>query len=138
LDQEFEANPPAEPLAKVGGSGLFRQLLESEPAFNPPHYYLSQLYAMTGHFGDAVTEFQKGTGIAGSWSADAQSYNRLVTQRSNDVRAPAVVALSFALAGNRDKAFEYFEKAYAIEDGDSIFTLRYPALASTPIPATLP
>ena len=65
-DREFEANPPAEPLAKVGGSGLFRQLLESEPAFNPAHYYLSRLYAMTGHFGDAVTEFQKGTGIAGS------------------------------------------------------------------------
>jgi len=38
--------------------------------------------------------------------------------------------LSFALVGNRDKAFEYFEKAYAIEDGDLIFILRYPALDS--------
>jgi serine/threonine protein kinase/tetratricopeptide (TPR) repeat protein len=106
----------------------FRKIMESEPAFNPPHYYLSQLNAMTGHFGEAVSEFQKGTGISGSWSADARGYNRLVAQRSGDVRDPAGLALSFALAGDRDKAFEYFEKAYAIEDGDLIFTLRYPAL----------
>ena len=106
----------------------FRKIMESEPAFNPPHFYLSQLYAMTGHFGDAVREFQKGTGISGSWSADAQGYNRMVAQRSGDVRDPAGLALSFALAGDRDKAFEYFEKAYAIEDGDLIFILRYPAL----------
>jgi len=107
----------------------FRKIMESEPAFNPPHYYLSQLYAMTGHFGEAVSEFQKGSRISGSWSADAQGYNKLVAQR-NDLTAPADLALSFALAGDRDKAFEYFEKAYAIEDSDLIQTLRYPALDS--------
>jgi tetratricopeptide (TPR) repeat protein len=103
--------------------------MESEPAFNPPHFYLSQLYAMTGHFGEAVSEFQKWSRISGSWSADAQGYNKLVAQR-NDLTAPADLALSFALAGDRDKAFEYFEKAYAIEDSDLIQTLRYPALDS--------
>jgi eukaryotic-like serine/threonine-protein kinase len=106
----------------------FKKLMESEPTFNPPHYYLSQLYAITGHFGEAVSEFQKGTRVPGSWSADAQGYNKLVAQRSGDTTTPALYALSFALAGNRDKAFEYFEKAFAIEDGDLIFTLRYPAL----------
>jgi hypothetical protein len=73
---------------------------------------------------------RKATGISGSWSADAQAYNRLVALRPNDVKAPAVLALSFVLACDRDKALEYFEKAYLIEDGDLIQTLRYPALDS--------
>jgi hypothetical protein len=42
-----------------------------------------------------------------SRSADAQGHNKLVSERSNDIKAPAVLALSFAPVGNRDKAFEY-------------------------------
>jgi tetratricopeptide (TPR) repeat protein len=106
----------------------YRKTIEREPAFNPPHYYLSQLYAMTGHFDEAISEFQKTTHFPGSFNADAQGYNKLVGLRSNDFKAPAVFGLTFVLAGNRDKGFEYFEKAYSIEDGDLIQTLRYPAL----------
>jgi hypothetical protein len=41
--------------------------------------------------------------------------------------------------GDRDKTFEYLEKAYAEEDGDLILHLRYPAfdpIRSDPIRAT--
>jgi TolB-like protein/tetratricopeptide (TPR) repeat protein len=106
----------------------FQKIIASEPNFGPPHYYLSHLYAMTGRFGDAITEFQNRNPFPGSYSPDASGYQRVVAQRSNDTRAPAVLGFAYALAGNRDKAFEYFEKGYAIEDGDLIQTLRYPAL----------
>src|SRR5260370_10651069 len=84
---------------------------------------------MTGRFGEAVSELQKAARISGSWSADAQGYNRLATAVSKDVD-PSARALSSALAGDRDKAFEYLDKAYSIEDEDLIQTLRYPALDS--------
>ena len=106
----------------------FQKIIASEPNFGPPHYYLSHLYAMTGRFGDAITEFPNRNPYPGSYSLDASGYQRLVAQRSNDTQAPAVLGFAYALAGNRDKAFEYFEKGYAMEDGDLIQTLRYPAL----------
>ena len=105
----------------------FRKVPEIDPTFDAPHLYFSELYAMTGHFDEAISELQKTVAAPGFWSPDAQGYNRLIARR-NDV-PPADIAFSFALAGNRDKAFEYFEKAYAIEDDDLIQTLRYPVLA---------
>ena len=83
---------------------------------------------MMGRFGDAITEFQNNHRYPGSYGPDANGYQRLVAQRSNDTTAPAVLGSTYALSGNRDRAFEYFEKAYAIEDGDLIQTLRFPPL----------
>jgi eukaryotic-like serine/threonine-protein kinase len=107
----------------------FHKVPEIDPTFAAPHYYLSQFYAMTGRFAEAESELQKGTHISGSWSPDAQGFNRLrlLAQQSNDL-PPTGVAMSFVLLGDRDKAFEYFEKAYSSEDDDLIQTLRYPAL----------
>jgi tetratricopeptide (TPR) repeat protein len=105
----------------------FRKIMESEPAFNLPHFYLSQLYAMTGRFSEALSELQKFNRISGSWSADAQGYNRRLAAVPVRVGLSAL-ALSSALVGDRDKAFEYLNKAYSIEDEDLIQTLRYPAL----------
>jgi serine/threonine protein kinase/tetratricopeptide (TPR) repeat protein len=110
----------------------FRKTIESNPNFAPPHYYLSQFDAMTGHFGDAVNEFQKAAPFPfpGSFSPDAQGYRHIVGMRSNDNKSPSALALAFALAGDRDKAFEYLEKGYAVEDQDLFQTLRYPAFDS--------
>jgi tetratricopeptide (TPR) repeat protein len=110
----------------------FRRVPEIDPAFQAPHYYLSQLYATTGRFGEAESELLKvNTNISGSYTPDAQGFLRLrlAVQEHRDL-PPTGVALSFALAGNRDKAFEYFEKAYGADDDDLIQTLRYPALQS--------
>ena len=84
---------------------------------------------MMDRFADAIIEYQtRSNPFPGSYSPDANGYQKLVAQRSNDTTAPAVLGFVYALTGNRDKAFEYFEKGYAIEDGDLIQTLRYPAL----------
>ena len=107
----------------------FRKVPQIDPMFAAPHYYLSQFYAMTGRFGEAESELQKTGHIPGSWSPDAQGFNRqrLAAQKANNLPISGI-ALSFALTGDRDKAFEYFEKAYSSEDDDLIQTLRYPAM----------
>jgi TolB-like protein/tetratricopeptide (TPR) repeat protein len=107
----------------------FRKIMESEPAFNPPHFYLSHLYAMTGRFTEAISELQKWHRIPGSWSADAQGYNTRLTAVA-DRLDPSALAFGSALTGDRDKAFEYLDKAYSIEDEDLMLILRYPALDS--------
>lgn len=108
----------------------FQKVLERDPAFAPAHYKLSQLYATTGHFADAISEFRKFDPVAGSWSADSQGYSRLTIEAPNPHDNMAAIAVGFALAGDRNKAFESLEKAFADEDDELIFAIRYPALDS--------
>ena len=42
----------------------------------------------------------------------------------------AAIAVGFALAGDRNQAFESLEKAFAEEDDELIFAIRYPAFDS--------
>ena len=108
----------------------FQKVLERDPAFAPAHYKLSQLYATTGHFADAISEFRKFAPISGSWSADSQGYSRLTIEAPNPHDNIAAIAVGFALAGDRNKAFEFLEKALAEEDDELIFCIRYPAFDS--------
>lgn len=65
--------------------------------------------------------------VKGTWNPDASGYSKLIQSIVAD-DDPSVVAFTFALAGDRDRAFEWLEKAYAIEDADLILVLRYPGL----------
>jgi eukaryotic-like serine/threonine-protein kinase len=105
----------------------FKKVITSNPSFTPPHHYLSELYAMTGRFSDAVSETQKVMPL-GSYSADAQGYNQAIMEMSRKIGGdPSAVAFSYVLLHDYDKAFQYFEQAYATEDGDLVLSLRYPA-----------
>jgi eukaryotic-like serine/threonine-protein kinase len=108
----------------------FNKTIEGNPSFRGLHLYLSQFYAATGRFAEAVGELQKfEPSIPGSFSADAQGYNKIVLATSlRD--APSAIAVSYALLHDRDKTFEYLEKACAIEDGDLEQSLRNPAMDS--------
>jgi serine/threonine protein kinase/tetratricopeptide (TPR) repeat protein len=108
----------------------FNKTIEGNPSFRGLHLYLSQFYAATGRFAEAVSELQKfEPSIPGSFSADAQGYNKIVLATSlRD--APSAIAVSYALLRDRDKTFEYLEKAYAVEDGDLEQSLRNPAMDS--------
>jgi hypothetical protein len=55
----------------------FKKVLDRDPSFAPAHYKLSQLFATTGQFGQAESEFQQFEPAPGSWSADAKGYSRL-------------------------------------------------------------
>ncbi len=105
-----------------------QKVLERDPAFGPAHYYLSQIYASTGRYADAVSELQKigPTQIPGSWSGDAQGYLKLMLDR-RITGNPTEIAEIYALMGDRNKAFEYLERAYAEQDAELMACIRFPA-----------
>jgi serine/threonine protein kinase/TolB-like protein/tetratricopeptide (TPR) repeat protein len=101
--------------------------LEHDPAFVPAHYYLSQIYASTGRYAEAVNEFQNsGKTIPATFSADAEGYLKLA-QDPRAGSAPTLIAVIYSLQGDRNKAFEYLEKAYAEQDAELMACIRFPA-----------
>jgi len=107
----------------------FQRVLARDPNFRPAHYKLSQLYANTGHFPEAVDEIRKAFPKMSSATPDAKGYLKLC-QEIDDSDRSAAVAGAAALAGNREQAFEYLEKAYSDGDSELLFFIREPALDS--------
>ena len=105
----------------------FQKVLERDSGFAPAHYKLSQLYATTGRFADAVNELQGAFPKPIPVSADAKGYLQLILRmHGTDVTTAAAVAA--ALLGDRDQAFQYLEKAYADGDNELLIGIRYPAI----------
>jgi TolB-like protein len=105
----------------------FQKVLERDNRFEPAHFKLSALYATMGRFPDAVTALQGAFPKPIPVSPDAKGYVQLNLQlRGTD--QPTAVAISFALLGDRDQAFQYLEKAYANGDNELLIGIRYPAL----------
>ncbi len=108
----------------------FDQILERDPGFTPALFYLSQMEATQGQWADAVSAMlRSGPGeplTARSWSPDAKGYAELMDAASGG-SLPANAAVAYALAGNRDKAFENLEKAYADRDDEITAVIRFPA-----------
>jgi tetratricopeptide (TPR) repeat protein len=104
-----------------------QKVLERDPAFAPANYYLSQVYASTGRYAEAVSELKKiaSPPIPGSFSGDAQGYLKLALDPR--MGTPTLVAVVYALMGNRDKAFEYLEKAYTEQDTELMACIRFAA-----------
>jgi serine/threonine protein kinase/tetratricopeptide (TPR) repeat protein len=105
----------------------FQKVIARDPNFVPVHFKLSQFYAMTGRFADAVSELQKTFRKPISVSTDAKGYREL-TQAMEDSDRSAAVAVACAVSGERDLAFQYLEKAYSDGDSELMFAIRYPAL----------
>jgi eukaryotic-like serine/threonine-protein kinase len=107
----------------------FQKTLERDPNFGPAHLKLSFLYATTGRFAEAISEMQKFSPIPGNWSGDAKGYNELAVvalPKVGDWYADA--ALTFAVRGDRDKAFEYLNRALSDQSSDLILVVRFPVL----------
>jgi eukaryotic-like serine/threonine-protein kinase len=107
----------------------FDQILQRDPAFGPAHFYLSQVQATQGQWADAINTMISGPGSPfpnRPFNADAQGYVQLMEAGSNGT-LPANVAVAYSLAGNRDKAFEFLEKAYADRDDELTAVIRFPA-----------
>jgi serine/threonine protein kinase/tetratricopeptide (TPR) repeat protein len=109
----------------------FDQILERDPNFGPALFYLSQAQAMQGQWADAVSTLKKGapagdTVSRRAWSPSAQGFAEFMDAVSNG-NLPADAAVAYSLAGNRDKAFEYLEKAQADRDDELTAVIRFPA-----------
>jgi Tfp pilus assembly protein PilF len=110
----------------------FGKVLERDPSFRPVHFYRSVFYATTGRFADAVSELQSFDFTPGDWKADAQSYAQLMLAEEGRsiVDSWTDIALAFALAGDRDKAFEYLEKSLRSGDAELADGIRFPGFES--------
>ncbi|MGA7931147.1 MAG: protein kinase [Candidatus Sulfotelmatobacter sp.] len=110
-----------------GSLAQFQKVLARDPNFAPAHYRLSQLYATTGRFSEAVTEFHKALSKTTTVTDDAKGYLQLMLTLEGTDRSGAV-AVASALAGYKDQAFENLEKAYSDGDNELLICIRYPAL----------
>jgi eukaryotic-like serine/threonine-protein kinase len=107
----------------------FKKVLERDPNFPPAHYKLSQLYAATGNFAEAVRELGKITDSPFSSAPTAKNYVDLTMKLTGTDRFAAVGAAA-ALAGDRNMAFEYLNKAFTDGNDELPSVIRYPALDS--------
>jgi tetratricopeptide (TPR) repeat protein len=102
---------------------------ERDPSFVPAHFYLAQLYATQGRFADALDEIKKIGTDSASYRPDAQGFIKTMLSPAHG-SLPANVALAYALAGDRKKAFEYLERAYSEEDSELLAVIRFPGFDS--------
>jgi serine/threonine protein kinase/tetratricopeptide (TPR) repeat protein len=109
----------------------FDQIFQRDPGFGPGLFYLSQMEATQGQFAEAVSTLQKagppGDALSSrSWTPDARGYAEFMDAIS-DGKMPANAAVAYAMAGNRDKTFEYLEMALADRDDEITAVIRFPA-----------
>jgi len=104
--------------------------LERDPSFVPAQSYLSQVYDMDGRFSDAIAEFKKSGPVPGNFTPDAQGYAKMLVAFQTQFRCPSNAALALAVAGDRDKAFEYLDKAFSDDDTELDLCLRMPGFNS--------
>ena len=106
----------------------FQKTLERDPNFGPAHHKLAQLYAATGDFANAVSELQKFVPGPGSWSPDAKGYRDLAQARFSKPDSMTWVAMAMAVTGERNKAFDYLDKALSNQEIEVVLCIRYPSL----------
>jgi serine/threonine protein kinase/tetratricopeptide (TPR) repeat protein len=109
---------------------VFQKVLERDPNFSPALYKLSILHATMGRFPDAIGELGKSRFTkAVNVTPDAKGYLTLMMTEEGSDRSTSMAAAA-AIAGNRDQAFEYLEKAYSDGDNALLISIRLPAFDS--------
>jgi eukaryotic-like serine/threonine-protein kinase len=108
----------------------FRMVLDPDPNFRAVNLKLAQIYASTGDFAQAVSELQKFTQTPGSPEPNADSLIKMAMAKQPQEEWYALVASCYAASGNKEKAFENLEKAYAEKDIELILAIRQPTFDS--------
>jgi tetratricopeptide (TPR) repeat protein len=125
----------------------FQRTIEMDPTFPLAHQYFFWVLAGTGRYEQAIQEYQKGELLGGSSpeqaAADASAMLRafksggekgfwqhrlevvLNTQKqANGSVSASTLASLYAQVGDKDKAFEWLDKAYDERDGQDISLLK--------------
>jgi eukaryotic-like serine/threonine-protein kinase len=105
----------------------FHKTLERDPTFLPAHHKLAQLYAVTGDFGNALSELQKFAPTPGSWSPDAKGYRAVALSAFDKPEQNTWAAAALSVTGEREKALDYLEKAVAAREIELVLCIRYPS-----------
>jgi eukaryotic-like serine/threonine-protein kinase len=104
-----------------------QKVLDRDPTSRPATYKRSQLFATMGRFAEAIRDVQVTSPSAAPLSPDAKGYCEAVKGMTASVHTSAL-ALAYSIAGDRDQAFQYLEKAYSDGDNELLLVIRYPAL----------
>lgn len=126
----------------------FQHAIAMDPTFPLAHEYFSFLLKTMGRFEEGIKEYEKSEVLGGSSPEDAaaeaammrqalkkggekglwQKTLQLTLERQNrpkDEFVPAgAMATVYALAGDKDRAFEWLDKAYSERDGADITLLK--------------
>jgi serine/threonine protein kinase/tetratricopeptide (TPR) repeat protein len=105
----------------------FQKTVERDPTFGPAHHKLSQLYAVTGDFTNAVSELKKFAAVPGSWSGDAKGFRDLALNAFHKPDQTTWVALALSVTGERNRALDYLEKALSNQEIEVVLCIRYPS-----------
>jgi len=130
---------------------VFQHTLAMDPSFPLSHEYFSWLLLTMGRYEDAIKEHEKSEVLSGSTLEEAaaeatvmerafksggekgfwQKHLELVLEARKQPGAEAsasVLAGAYAMAGQKDKAFEWLEKGYEAREGQDLTLLRlFPA-----------
>jgi hypothetical protein len=75
-----------------------------------------------------VSELQKFAPTPGSWTPDAKGYRDLAQAAFSKPDSMTWVAMAMSVTGERNKAFDYLEKALSNQEIAVVLCLRYPSL----------
>jgi len=107
----------------------FAKELQRDPNFGPAHHKFAQLHAANGDFSNAVRQLQQFVSLPGRWSRDAKGFRELAEAAfSGRTEVTMWLALVAASIGDRNKAFEYLERAFANQEIELVLCIRYPSL----------
>jgi len=115
-----------------------KKTLELDPNFALAHYGLGSVYAAQGTFDEAIAEFQKARALLGSSpfglselgygyarsgnkGEAARILNELLGLSKQAYSVSSGIALVYYGLGDKDKAFEWLEKAYQEREGGFLY-----------------
>jgi serine/threonine protein kinase/tetratricopeptide (TPR) repeat protein len=107
----------------------FEKTIASDPHFPPAHWKFSTLYAAQKDFPSAIDQILQWNGLTLPTAAaahDGATYLKLVMSKQPEEEWTPAVAGAYAALGEKDKAFEYLEKAYASRSIELTLEIRYP------------
>jgi TolB-like protein len=110
----------------------FRRALEITPGFNVDHYFLGEALMLQGHLDAALAEFRKTTPDDGQAVGSAMAYFAAGRKADSDAQLaeavrqnatdwPQGLASAYAFRGDKDRAFEWLDRAYEARDHLNIF-----------------
>jgi TolB-like protein/Flp pilus assembly protein TadD len=126
----------------------FRHTIAMDPTFSLPHLYFSFLLKITGKYEEGIREYEKAEVLGGSsaeaaaarasvlrqalrkggergvWKKELDLVLEARNQSKGTFEEPGLVASVYALAGDKDNAFKWLDKAYAQHDGEEITLLK--------------
>jgi len=110
----------------------FRKAAELYPDFSPAHDFLAAAYEQSGRYDEAIAECEKAITLAdesynfltlariearSGRRSDAQRLlGEIVESSKRRYCSPALIAMVYAALGDKDKVFEWLEKAYQERD----------------------